>query len=890
MKQRIIKIAKWTGISLVSIFLLITLVLYVFKDNIIGAVITEVNKYLKTEVKVAEVDLSFWSSFPNLSVDFEHVFIRDSYQGSTDRDTLLYTDRIRLKFNPADIWREEYRVKKIEIEPGTLQLKVNRSGEVNYDIVKPSEDTTAAAPFKFELEKVSCENLRFSYDNRATQQRYVTHVHDLQLSGNFTEKQFDLQAESQLKINKAKSGEITLLSNREATFDLRLKVDQEKGSVELPEALVYISNLPFAVKGKVDPKGLDFNIQSNDIQLTDLATNFAVTEVDEIRKFNGKGTVYFDLDIEGKNEATSPVVIDCSFGINEGELTEPESRMSLRNIHLDGEYSNRGGSEKEFLQLKDMRFNTIGGPFSGELLLTRFKAPRFQGRAVGNIDMNVVHRLFHIPYVETTGGNVLLRTNFDIKAEPQEDESLDYAVNKLEGDLELKGLHVKLLEDKRDFRDLYGRLYLRNDEAGIEHVRLAVGKTDIEVNGVFRNIVNYLKSKGELNANVQLKSNNIDVADLGTTTKEEKIQDGRQYILPPDIVGSVFMEVGNLQYEGHDFKQFKGNLLVGNRTLHFPSLSLKNAGADINGNLTIEERTPEIFHVITNIATPNLQFKQLFREWNNFRQDVIGENNISGKAQAKVYLEAPFDLRSGVISKSIRSEIHIKVLDGRLKDVEAFKSITDNLRTSNAAKLAIGPKHINSLERKLLDLKFETLENTLIIRNGSMEIPKMTILSNALDIDLTGTHSFEDVIDYRFAFRFRDLKDQQKDLEFGEVIDDGTGMRVYMRMYGPLDDPTIVWDKQAKKDQAKENREKAKEDARSILKTEFGFYKNDTTVKIYQEPKKQKETLHIEFGTNETDPVEIKKPEKDSKLKNKLNKLKEQSEKERQKEVEFEVD
>jgi hypothetical protein len=89
-----------------GIVALISVALWVFKDDICGLVVNEVNKQLKSKVIVGEVDLAFWGSFPNLSVDFNEVFIQDSYFGSTDLDTLLYSDRIRLKFNPMDIWRE----------------------------------------------------------------------------------------------------------------------------------------------------------------------------------------------------------------------------------------------------------------------------------------------------------------------------------------------------------------------------------------------------------------------------------------------------------------------------------------------------------------------------------------------------------------------------------------------------------------------------------------------------------------------------------------------------------------------------------------------------------------------------------------------------------------
>ena len=890
MKNRLLKIAKWTGITLVSLFLLISGGLYLFKDEICGAVITEVNKHLKAKVSVSDVDLTFWASFPNLSVDFNHVFVQDSFEKSTKSDTLLYSDRIRLKFNPMDIWNEEYKVKSVKVYPGCLHLKVNQQGEVNYDIFKPTEDTTSS-PFKFELQKVKLEDVRFSYENKLTAQTYRTAIAEMDLAGDFTEKQFSLKAESKLKVEKAKSGEITLLSNRQASFDLQLNVDQEKGIVSLNDALIYISNLPFKVNGKVSQTNLHFNVKSENIQLADLATNFSMSQVDEISKYEGRGKVYFNLDVNGEVKNTAPTIIDCAFGIRGGELTEPINKLRIRDIHLDGKYSNRGGEEKEFLKLADIRFTTAGGPFSGNLLLTRFRVPHFQGKAGGNVDLNVLHALFHIPMVETVDGNLAINTDFDLEASPRADETMDYRVNKLEGDVEMRAVNLKIIDDKRTFRNVNGRMYLRNDEAGIEKVRLEVGSSDLEVDGVFQNIISYLKHTGQLSANVQLKSSHIDIADLGTTSKEEKIQDGRQFVLPENIAGSVFLDVKTLLYEGHTFKNLSGNMVMGNRILHFPQLALTNAGAEITGNLTIDERSPEIFHLTTFASANNINFKALFREWNNFRQEVIDENNIQGKAQAKVYLEAPFDLRSGVISKNIKSEIFIRIQDGRLKDVEAFKSITQSLRTSSAAKLAIGPGNISLLENKLQDLKFETLENTLIIRNGQMEIPSMVILSNALDMDVSGTHTFDNKIDYRFAFRFRDLKEKNRDSEFGEEEDDGTGMKVFMRMYGKLDSPTIEWDKDAKKEEARENREEAKQDAKSILKSEFGFFKNDTTVKIYQEKTRQKEVIEMQFGPeDEKDVLDVKKPVKDSKLKTKLKTMKDESDKYKQTDIEFEVD
>lgn len=877
MKTRFLKITKWFLGILLGIFLLITGALYLFKDEICGIVVTEVNKHLRAKVSVSKVDLTFWGSFPNLSVDFNDVFIQDSYSNSTNQDTLLYSERIRLKFNPIEIWNEEYNVKSIQVAPGTIQLKIRKNGSVNYDILQAKKDTSAA-DFELNLEKVSLEKMRFSYTNKATSQYYSSRLNELELKGDFTEKLFILRAKSNLQMLKAKSGNVTLLANKPVSFELDIQVNQETGVFEIPKALVYVSNLPFQVRGIVTPKQLEFEAHSKDIELVDVANNFSFSQIDEIKKFEGTGKVYFDLSVKGENTATSIPAISCDFGIENGTLTEPEKKLKIRKINLNGQYSNAGGVENEYLKLSKIRFLTPGGLFSGDLKITQFEAPNYLGSGTGNVNLTMLHSLFHLPFVEKINGNLGVKTNFNIQSIPKEDETMDYSIITCEGEVRMKNVQLKLNEDKRTFENLNGALYLRNDEAGIDNVELKIGASDLALNGVFKNIVNYFKQKGSLTADLEIKSKFLDVQDLGTTSKEEKIQDGRKFILPEDIDGQVFMEAGEIKYEKHEFKKLSGNMIIGNRKIYFPSISLQNAQADIQGDLTIEERTAEIFHVTTNVSSNNLEFKKLFREWDNFNQEVIGENNIFGKAHAEVYFEAPFDLRSGIISKSIKSQVYIKIQDGRLKNVEAFKSITESLKTPSA-KIAIGKNNILGLEKKLVDLKFETLENTFTIQNGQLEIPAMVIHTNALDIETSGTHTFDNKINYRFAFRFRDLKEEKTISEFGEIIDDGTGMYIFMRMFGDLENPTVEWDKAAKKEQSKANREAEKQTIQSILKTEFGMFKNDSTVKSYQQKTFQKEELKIEFGTKQAEnPIEQKKAEKDSKIKNKLKGWKEEAE------------
>lgn len=884
MKRRLLKIGLWFFGIVLGIVILITASLYFFKDEICGYVIDEVNQHLKAKVKVENVDLAFWGSFPNLSVDFNSVFIQDSYTNSTHKDTLLYTDRIRLKFNPMDIWNEKYDVKEIEISPGTVKLKINKFGENNYDILKETKDTTASS-FNLKLKKVGLEKIRFSYKNRVSNQYYSTFVKDMDLEGAFSEKKFILKSKSNLHVNKAKSGNVTLISDKEANFDLNIYVNQETNTFEIPKAVVYVANLPFQLKGKVTDEDLNFRILSQNLSLEDVVNNFAHTSVQDIKKYSGKGIVHFDTRISGKTTSAEAPATNCTFSIKNGSLTEPSNGLRLNHISLKGRYSNEGGLEKEFLKLSKFSFSSSGGPFSGDLLMTHFNAPVYQGKVKGNLNLQVAHSIFTFPEIDNIKGNIDINSEYNVETVEQ---SGLYNIRKCDGDIFMKNVSLQMKNDKRLFNQMNGSIYLRDDEIGLDEITLRVGSSDIGVDGVFNNVVTFLKNESKLKATVDVRSDFVDIQDLSTETKAEQISDGKNWILPTYLDGTVSLNAGEIKYEKHRFKRFKGDIVMDERAFYFSNVTVQNANADIRGALSIEEKSPEIFTITTQLASDNIEFKSLFREWDNFEQEIIAEDNIYGKAHILLDFSAPFDLKTGVLKNEIVSKIQLKIIGGRLKNVSTFKSITESLKTSSA-KYVLHKNNISDFEKKLLDLKFETLENTLIIQNGVLEIPAMMIKSNALDMELNGKHSFDNRIDYRFAFRYREVKTQKSQDEFGEIIDDGTGLKIYIKMTGTTDKPIIEWDQDAKKEQAKENREAAKQDAKSILKTEFGLFKGDTSVKIYQPVKQPKEELKMEFGpAKKEEPIEDpKKQKKDSKIGNTLKKWKEEAEKSKKEGVEI---
>lgn len=888
MKIRIKKWITWFFGMIVGLCLLVSLLIYVFKDEIIGIVVNEVNKSLNAKVHVSKIDLTFWGSFPNLSVDFKNVYIPDAFAEKQGKDTLLYSDLIRLKFNPVDIWNENYAVKKIEIHPGTIQLKIAKNGDVNYNILKPTK-TKSDSKFDLKLKKVAFEKINFAYENQLTGQVYQTKVQDLNLEGEFTEKRFTMFVSSDLFIRRIKSESVTLLADKAAKIDIGIEVDQEKNTFNIPKATVFISKLPFVLSGSVDPKNIRFNLSAKKLKLEEVATKLS-RHLDQIEQFEGQGVCNFNLNIAGKNEANSTPTIVCDFDVSSGALREPSQQLKISGINLKGKYSNEGGKEKEFLKLWNMRFKTATGPFQGEFLLTNFMRPHYQGKAKGNLDLASIHGIFRIPYIDQIAGFLDVNGQFDIRTVSDEKGQNSLDLQKCVASLTMRNIDASVVDDTRTFKSLNGFVGIDGDEAALQNIRVKIGSSDFRLSGVFQDIAPYIYQTGKLVASIELESNFMDVKDLSSThvDKTVTVNPERQFMFPDDIDGEVLLHINQLKYDAHRFLDLQSNLDISERKLTFNQLQLENAQAEIGGSLTVEETRPEWLVLNTNLNASDISFRNLFKEWNNFEQDVIQEDNISGKASVEMVFQAPFDLRTGIQKQEIASKVHVKIEDGALKNVSTFKSITESLKSSSA-RLILKKHNINNFEKKLLDLKFQTLENTFVIQNGRLEIPLMQIKSNALNVETFGWHTFDNEIDYHFAFEFRDLFEKPTETEFGIEEDDGSGVKIFMRMHGTIDNPTIEWDDLAKKEQAKINREAAKKEAFSMLKAEFGFRKNDTTVGVYQQIKKPTEELQIQFGEeNETPQFESKKEsEIKRKMQEKIKKLKE-STKEEEPTFEFE--
>ena len=842
----------------------ISLALYIFEDRIIKKVVAQVNTYLKAPVQVEQINVHFWRTFPQLSVAFDQVLIADPL---SSKDTLLQAEQISLRFNPFDIWNGQYQIEQITSFNGQLNLKTNAKGQTNYDIFK--DTSSGSSTFNLELETILLEQFKVAYRDQKSAQAYTSTIHTASLSGKFSAQQTTLKAAGDVWLNRIQKGRVVLLKNEPLVFDLALLVDQTQNLIKLPQAQIKIANLPFLIDAEFYPVKSSLDIRSENLSLIQLVRTVQPASMAELKRVKAKGKVDFHLHYEDALDRENPLV-HAYFNIEKGELTEPKFGAKIENLQCYGTYLN---IDTDNLVIEQLQFNTGGAHFFGQFQLSNFLRPKLAFSAKGTVPLSLIQAIYPLDDVNELGGVAQL----NVRAKVVQDQQNKWQTQEIKGRVGIKSAQVRFADYKNVFRELSTSVTFDEHHLDIRDLKAKVGNSDLNLQLQIPEYLQQFSRDLPLQLSGALRAQHFDVADFDTESTNQK----RDWMLPEQINLSLPFDIQQLKYENKEIHQLKGSLKLSAHELLLEQLKFNHTQGYWNGQLKVSERAPSTFEIETNGSAKKVDLGTLFKEWENFDQSILTDQHLSGKGNFDFIVRTKYDYFKGLDEQSLRAQINCQIDHGRLLHAPILQDLANTL-TVGKGRPILGAKNQQVLQQKLKDVRFEQLNNTFTIANRQLKFEKMHIASSALDLDLVGSHSFEHQIDYAVGLRLRDLLDQETQTEFGEILDDGTGLRLFVRISGPLDDPKVSWDKKGKKEAAQEQFERSQQESKEMLKATFGLYKNDPNVGSYQEKTSPHETIQVKFDKDKK-PVkssELPPPTspRNSKLQQKLDKWKQEQE------------
>jgi hypothetical protein len=230
----------------------------------------------------------------------------------------------------------------------------------------------------------------------------------------------------------------------------------------------------------------------------------------------------------------------------------------------------------------------------------------------------------------------------------------------------------------------------------------------------------------------------------------------------------------------------------------------------------IQDSEGEIFTNV-NASLYNLDIQQLFYAFNNFGQTQLTHEHLKGSISGRSVFSAEFDTAFSIRPGSILSENDVTIHDGELNGYAPILALSRFIEVD-----------------ELQNIEFETLENTILIKDKQVIIPAMDIQSSALNLSASGIHGFDNHYDYRLRLKLSELLYNKargsRNSEFEVAADESDTRILFLKLYNEGKGSHVELDREKTAQKIRNDLKEEKTELKEILNEELGLFNRDESI------------------------------------------------------------
>lgn len=192
--------------------------------------------------------------------------------------------------------------------------------------------------------------------------------------------------------------------------------------------------------------------------------------------------------------------------------------------------------------------------------------------------------------------------------------------------------------------------------------------------------------------------------------------------------------------------------------VYLDTLQFNTAGGQLHMRGYFNGSQPEHIYFSPKIRVKNMDLDRLLFKFDNFGQDQLLSENLHGKLSGQI--EGKVELHPDLVPIIEDSELSmdVEIVEGSLKNFQLFNSLSDYFTDKN-----------------LNLVRFDTLQNTLRLKNGELIIPAMTINSSLGYFEISGLQRTDQSMDYTIRIPLKLVAKAGLKKLFGKKDQDNSG-------------------------------------------------------------------------------------------------------------------
>ncbi|HEX7980396.1 MAG TPA: hypothetical protein VF461_17465, partial [Gemmatimonadaceae bacterium] len=416
------RIAAVAATSVAVVLVLLALLPLVFGERIAQRVQVEVNRNVNARVSWRSASLSFFRSFPNLSLSLDDLSIAGAPGGRFQQDTLAAIPHLRVVLNLGSVIRSvtggggtQLVIRGIQLDRPRLSLIALEDGSVNWDITKKLETAPAksSAPFAVSLHNFELSDARIVFDNRQSKLKATLAGYNQLLSGDFSQDRVTLQSRGSIDTASVVFVGVPYLSRVKVALTADVNADFVAKTYAFENTELNLNDLKLGVTGSAKTVGkrlgLDLAFKAPSTSFRSILSLVPVVYARDFDKVHTSGTIAVDGKVKGEYGDGAFPSFAVNAKVNDAAFKYDDLPLAARSIFLDLALTNPGGSADNTVAQVD-RFRVVVGnnPIEARMVMrTPVSDPDVGASVAGTLDLTDLKRTIKLEGIDSLTGRVV---------------------------------------------------------------------------------------------------------------------------------------------------------------------------------------------------------------------------------------------------------------------------------------------------------------------------------------------------------------------------------------------------------------------------------------------------------------------------------------------------
>ena len=736
-------------IGIVFLVLIVGLIAapFLFKDKLIELVKEEANKNLNAKVDFGAFDLTIIKSFPNFTFSIDKVSVIGINE--FNNDTLVSLDNLELKMDLMSVIKGDHiKIQSIILNTPRIQALVLKDGKANWDIAKPSADTTKTAeePSKFQLSlnKFAINNGYLLYDDQQGNMRAELAGLNHELKGDFTQDNFLMETMTSITSLDLIEGGVRYFKHVNTEIKADLEMDMKASKYTFKENEFKLNALVFGLDGFVampkDDIDMDLKFLAKKASFKEFLSLIPGVYTKDFADVKTAGNLAFNGYAKGTYNDKMMPAFGLTLKVDNAMFQYPSLPKKVDNINIDLSVSNKDGvPDHTITDIRKFHIEMAGNPVDVRMLITTpVSDANIDGTVKGKLDLNSVKDI--IPMEKDEKLNGVITADVMLKGRMSSIEKEQYKDFNASGNMTVENMQYQSKATPYGVNIKKASLDFTPQYMDLTAFDCMLGKSDMQAKGKIENYLAYAMNDEMLKGSLNLTSNYFDLNQFMSDEPEAAAKPADTAAMTvaeiPANLDFVMSAVFNkLIYDNMDITNVKGKLVMANSELRMQGISMNL----LDGSMTLDGLygTKNVKAPVIDFAMgiQNFDIQKTYKTFNTVQKMAGIAEYATGKFNCELSFSGLMDEHMNPVLKTLNGAGKLQTQNVVLSNYAPLNKVADAIKMDKYKRLSVNNTNIS--------FKF---------KDGGVDVDPFDIKTGDSKLTVQGRSNFDQTINFPLTF------------------------------------------------------------------------------------------------------------------------------------------